>query len=80
MAKPIKNYNEKGISIAKWQGRDATSFYFTLQKTFKDKNSGEYKKTDFLFESDLSIIKRLVGQALGEIEHAPATEESNDQW
>lgn len=82
MARPINQYRDKGISIAKWAGREPGSFYFSLQKTYKDKTSGEYKETKTYFENDLSTLKKLIQQALSEVEHAPetTTTEESDPW
>lgn len=81
MARPISQYRDKGISIAKWSGREPGSFYFSIQKTYKDKVSGEYKETKTYFENDLSTLKRLIQQALSEIEHAPeAPAQEEDSW
>lgn len=61
MAGPIKTWRNKGIEIAAWEGKWGKQF--TWRKTYKDKNTGEYKETKFLFEGDLAILLELVTDA-----------------
>lgn len=61
MAAPIKTWRNKGMQIAAWDSRYGKQF--TWKKTYKDKNTGEYKEAKFLFEDDLPALLDLVTEA-----------------
>lgn len=61
--RPTKVLKLGGIEIAKWEkptqdGKILTSYSF--QKSYKDKNSDEWKHTGFFNLSDLSILSSLI--------------------
>jgi hypothetical protein len=40
MNKPLQDFKNKGLSVAVWAGRNR-GYTFTVQKRYKDKQSGE---------------------------------------
>lgn len=60
--KPIYNARSKGIDIAVWEGN--TGPQFTIRKSYKDKQTGEWKESKTLFSNDLEILKELITEAL----------------
>lgn len=63
MAGPIKTWRNKGIEVAAWEGKWGKQF--TWRKTYKDKQSGEYKEAKFLFEDDVLKLSELLAEAYG---------------
>lgn len=62
MAKPIQSWKSKGIDIAAWTGKNG-GFTFTIQKRYKDKQSGEWKTTGTYFPDDLTALAGLINEA-----------------
>lgn len=63
--KPVKRFKSSvsyGLSIAVWQNENGATF--SIQKTYKDKNSGEYKESKSLFANDLAAIALLAPEAI----------------
>lgn len=70
MAGPIEKWKMKGIDIAAWPTRNnGTSF--TLRKTYKDKQTGEWKDSKYWFREDLEALKNLCEQALAWAHRSP---------
>jgi len=63
MGKPKKAFRNKGIDIAAWEN-DRGRVSFTLRKTYKNKETGEYKETKYLFANDLKDLRDLITEAL----------------
>jgi hypothetical protein len=61
MAKPEQAWREKGIDIAAWKN-ERGGYSFTWRKMYKDKKSGEFKETKYLFAEDLDALENLLGQ------------------
>jgi len=80
--KPAHQWKERGLSLTKWNGREPGTFQYSIQKTYKDKTTGEYKESKIIFENELPILKKLLAQAIGEIENAPEQGPApiDDQW
>lgn len=64
MSAPIKKYKLRGVEIAVWAGKFGPNF--TIQKSYKDKASGEYKSTSSLDASDLAVLAQLISVAVAE--------------
>ncbi len=60
MGKPAKTWRAGGIDFAAWQNDKGYSF--TTRKTYKDKSTGEYKESRYLYPSDLSAMKDLLAE------------------
>lgn len=72
MNKPAKVWRAKGVDLAAWQGQNG--YTFTIRKTYKDKNTDQWKETKTLFPSDLDLLVNAIGEAKawcrGEIQEA----------
>lgn len=62
MAKPIKKWFNKGLDVAAWPTNNG-GVAFTIRKTFKTKDTGEYKETKNLFPSEIPMLMDLLTQA-----------------
>lgn len=62
MARPIHTWRNKGIDVAAWPTNNG-GCSFTIRKTFKPKDSNEYKETKTFFPNDLKVLVDLLNQA-----------------
>jgi len=62
MARPLKTWRNKGLDIAAWPTNNG-GVSFTIRKSYKPKDSTEYKETKTLFPNDLAILIDLAKQA-----------------
>lgn len=63
MNKPLQDFKNKGLSVAVWAGRNG-GYTFTVQKRYKDKQTGEWKETKSLFKEEAEALIELLQQAL----------------
>lgn len=62
MGRPLKSWRNKGIDVAAWATNNG-GVSFTIRKTYKPKDSNEYKETKSYFSSDLKALGDLISQA-----------------
>lgn len=62
MAGPIKKWSRKGLELAAWEGN--TGKRFSIQKRYKDKNSGEWKESKSIFKEELGALREMIDEAL----------------
>lgn len=62
MGKPAKTWRAGGIDFAAWQNDKGYSF--TTRKTYKDKSTGEYKESRYLYTSDLINMRELMNEVI----------------
>ena len=61
MNKPVKDFKEKGVSVAVWETRNG-GYSISISKRYKDKVSNEWKESKYWFKEDLaSLIIMLQG-------------------
>ena len=60
MAKPELALKEKGIDVAVWKGERGPTI--TVRKTYKDKNSGEWKESKIMFPEEVPVLIALLSQ------------------
>lgn len=63
--KPVKVFKTGlsiGLQIAAWESNNGVSF--TIQKRYKDKDTGEYKESKGFFASDLAALAQLAPAAI----------------
>jgi hypothetical protein len=70
MGAPIKKFWEKGNEIAIWKD-EKYGYTASYRKTYKDKNTGEYKTSAKLFRSDLENLRTCINKALAWWESEP---------
>lgn len=63
MNKPVQDFKNKGLSVAVWPGRNG-GYTYSVQKRYKDKQSGEWKETKSLFKEEAEALIELLQQAL----------------
>ena len=63
MARPLKTWRNKGLDIAAWATNNG-GVSFTIRKSYKPKDSTEYKETKTLFPNDLAVLVDLAKQAM----------------
>lgn len=61
MPKPVQAWRNRGIDFAAWENRNG-GYNYTFRKMYKDKTSGEYKETKYLYSEDLDAISDLLTQ------------------
>lgn len=60
--KPIHSLRARGMDVAIWEGN--TGPQFTFRKTYKDRDSGEWKESKILFRQDILALVTLLEEAL----------------
>jgi DNA-binding protein YbaB len=72
MNKPVQSFRDKGVDVAVWETRNG-GMSITIRKTYKDKQSGEYKESKYLFKEDaerlIELLKQAVSYAHNRAEH-----------
>lgn len=63
MAAPIHKLNKQGIAIAIWG--DANNPRISFEKRYKDKQSGLWKDSKYLFENEVQTLVTLLQEAQG---------------
>lgn len=63
MGRPKKAWRNKGIDIAAWEN-DRGGVSFTFRKTYKDKETQQYKETKYLFAQDLRDLHTLLSEVI----------------
>ena len=60
--KPLHSLRARGMDVAIWEGN--TGPQFTFRKTYKDRDSGEWKESKILFRQDIEALVTLLEEAL----------------
>ena len=72
MNKPVKDFKNKGVSVAVWSAKNG-GYSFSLQKRYKDKQSGEWKESRYYYKEELEslieLLKEAVNYASNRAEH-----------
>jgi len=77
MPGPVNKWKNKGIVLAAWETKNGgTSFSF--QKSYKNKETGEWIETKTFFDEDLKILANLIEQALAWVHRAPEDLSNDD--
>lgn len=63
MGRPKKAFRNNGIDIAAWEN-DRGGISFTLRKTYKNRETGEYKETKYFFLQDLKDFRDLIAEVI----------------
>ena len=61
MSGPTKKWKHKGIELTAWDGKFGPQY--SLKKTYKDKNTGEYKEAKFFFQNEIAAIAEMFNDA-----------------
>lgn len=66
---PVKKFKLRRVEVAVWAKEDKDDGYvrykLTVQKSYKDKDTGEYVNSTFLFPEEAAVAAALIPQALG---------------
>ena len=72
MNKPVQSFRDKGLDVAVWENRNG-GYSFTFRKTYKNKESGQYVETKYLYKDDaerlIELLKQAVSYASNRAEH-----------
>lgn len=60
---PVTSYKEKGLQVAVWENRTG-GYSYTISKRYKDKQSGEWKDSKYLYKEDMEALTLLIQSAL----------------
>lgn len=75
-APPVKRFKLRRVEVAVWAKEDKDDGYIryslTVQKSYKDKDTGEYVNSNFLFPEEAAVAAVLLPQALGWISEQDA--------
>jgi hypothetical protein len=63
MNKPVKDFKEKGVSVAVWETRNG-GYSISISKRYKDKVSNEWKESKYWFKEDLGNLIIMLQGAL----------------
>ena len=63
MNKPVQDFKHKGLSVAVWPTKNG-GYSYSIQKRYKDKQTGEWKETKSLFKEEAEALIDLLKQAL----------------
>ena len=75
MGKPLQSWKVKGVDIAAWDGKSGPSF--SIRKSYKDKQTGEWKESKYFYVEDLKNLAMCLGQALAWVHRAPELSETS---
>lgn len=62
--KPVQTFKNRGIQIAVWPSKNG-SYTYSITKSYKDKQSGEWKETKSFFKEEAENLIELLKQAIG---------------
>jgi hypothetical protein len=72
MNKPVQSFRDKGVDVAIWETRNG-GISMTIRKSYKDKTTGDYKESKYLFKEDaerlIELLKQAVNYAHNRAEH-----------
>ena len=60
--KPLNKFRDKGTCLTVWPARNG-GYQIQLEKSYKTKDSNEWKKTDKYFPDELERLEKLCAQA-----------------
>lgn len=63
MNKPVQDFKNKGVSVAVWAAKNG-GYSFSLQKRYKDKQSGEWKESRYYYKDEIEGLIELLKQAM----------------
>jgi len=63
MNKPVQDFKHKGLSVAVWPTKNG-GYSYSIQKRYKDKQSGEWRETKSFFKEEAEALIDLLKQAL----------------
>jgi hypothetical protein len=63
MNKPVKDFKNKGVSVALWEARNG-GYSYSVQKRYKDKTTGEWKESRYWYKDELENLIELLKQAM----------------
>jgi Fe-S cluster assembly iron-binding protein IscA len=80
MAAPIKQFKENAVRVVVWPGRtDPGDYTYSIEKSYKDKDSGEWKKSTVLFEQDLKSLYMALGQCADWIKETRGSKKQGEE-
>lgn len=66
---PVKRFKLRRVEACVWAREDKEDgfirYSITVQKSFRDKDSGEWVNSGFFFPEEAAVAQALIGQALG---------------
>jgi hypothetical protein len=63
MNKPVQNFRDKGVDVAVWNAKNG-GYSFTIRKTYKNKQSGEYVETKYMYKEECEKLIELLQEAV----------------
>lgn len=60
---PIKTVKEKGVQVAIWATNNG-GYSYSMSKRYKDKTSGEWKESKYLYKEEVEALVRLLQEVL----------------
>ena len=63
MNKPVQNFRDKGLDVAVWPTKNG-GYSFTVRKTYKNKESGQYVETKYLYKEEVEKLIELLQEAV----------------
>jgi len=63
MNKPVQDFKNKGVSVAVWNTKNG-GYSFSLQKRYRDKQSGEWKESKYYYKDELEALIELLKEAV----------------
>lgn len=63
MNKPVQNFRDRGLDVAVWPTKNG-GYSFTIRKTYKNKQSGEYVETKYLYKEECEKLIELLQEAV----------------
>jgi len=63
MNKPVQNFRDRGLDVAVWPTKNG-GYSFTVRKTYKNKESGQYVETKYLYKEECEKLIELLQEAV----------------
>lgn len=76
MNKPVQNFRDKGVDVAVWPTKNG-GYSFTIRKTYKNKQSGEYVETKYMYKEEAEKLIELLQQAISYASNRAAHDEEH---
>lgn len=63
MNKPVQNFRDRGLDVAVWPTKNG-GYSFTVRKTYKNKESGQYVETKYMYKEECEKLIELLQEAV----------------
>jgi len=63
MNRPVQSFRDKGLDVSIWATKNG-GYSFTFRKTYKNKQTGEYVETKYLYKEEAEKLIEMLQEAV----------------